>query len=317
MALWIGIVVLLLVVAGGLSLALYRRRAGAEDRRGHLLEVYRAQLDEVERDLSRGLIDEAAAEAAKTEVARRILKLEEEPEEEARGPGGRQKVLAPLLGLVVAGAALVLYLQLGSPETPSLPFAERADERAAAQARQEAQAPLLEMERQLSAQLEENPENAQAQYAMAQLQLQLGRPGRAVSAMRRAVALSPDTADYHAALGEALILANNGRMTPDARAALEQAMALEDGNPRAAFFLAMGLVEQGRRDEGLERLIALLRRAPADAPWRGSVLQAAQGLGRISAATCPRTSPAPRRPPRPDQRRAQARWRAWARNSGP
>ena len=128
MVLWIGILALLLVVAGGLSLALFWKRAASADRRDHLLEVYRAQLDEVERDLKRGLIDETAAEAARTEIARRILRLEEEGGEQAATGGSRQRMFAPLLGIAVAGAALGLYLLLGSPDTPGIPYAEREAE---------------------------------------------------------------------------------------------------------------------------------------------------------------------------------------------
>ena len=280
MTLWIGILLLLLLVAGGLTLVLMVRRVGAEDRRGHLLEVYRAQLSEVDRDLSRGLIDETAAEAARTEISRRILKLEEETPEAAAGGSGRQRVLAPLLGLTVAATALGLYLTLGSPDTPGVPYAAREAERQAAAQEQQAQAPMIQALRQLEQRLEENPEDPEGQFTLAQIYLQLGQPGRSAGAMRRALALDPDNADYHAALGEALILANGGRLSAEARAALDRAIELEPGNPRAGFFLAMALVEQGRREEGLEKLVALLRQAPPDAPWRGGVLRAAQGLAQ-------------------------------------
>ncbi len=278
MTLWIGIILMLLVVAGGLTLALYRRRAAMDDRRDHLLEVYRAQLEEIDRDVKRQLIDEAAAEAARTEVARRILKLEEEAPESGSSLNKRQLSLAPLLGLALAAAALGLYLFLGSPETPGIPYAAREAERQAAEQERQAQAPMLQALRALEQRLEENPEDAEGQFTLAQVYLQLGQPGRAAATMRRAIALDPENADYHAALGEALTLAGGGVFSPEAQAAFDRALELDPENPRAAFFLALALVEDGRRDEGFELIVALLRRAPPGAPWREGVLSAARGL---------------------------------------
>jgi len=144
MALWIGILLLLLVVAGGITLVLFIKRGEATGRGGHLLEVYRAQLSEVDRDLNRGLIEETAAEAARTEISRRILKLEEDSPERTQQSAASQRVLAPLLGLLVAAAALGLYLSLGSPDTPGIPYAAREAERQAAAQEQQAQAPMIQ-----------------------------------------------------------------------------------------------------------------------------------------------------------------------------
>jgi cytochrome c-type biogenesis protein CcmH len=280
MLLWIGIILLLLLVAGGLTLALLRAKGGHEDRKGHLLEVYLAQLDEVERDLKRGLIDEAAAEAARTEVSRRILKLEEEPETPAATSGLRRRALAPLLGLLIAAGALGLYLALGSPDTPSLPYADRGAEREAAAQQRASEAPFLEAVNRLQNAVKENPEDAEAWYGLGQLQVRIGEPERALSSLRRAAGLEPGEADYQAALAEALILAGGGSAGPEAREAIERALALDPGNPRARFFKAMSLVEDGRRDEGLELLILLLREVPREAPWLPSVLETAQGLAQ-------------------------------------
>jgi cytochrome c-type biogenesis protein CcmH len=280
MFLWIGITLLLLLVAGGLTAALLHAKGGQDDRKAHLLEVYRAQLEEVERDLMRGLIDEADAEAARTEVSRRILKLEEEPESRPAGSGPRRRALAPLLVFAIAAGALSLYLLLGSPDTPSLPFAERGAERQAAEQQRESQAPFLEAVKRLQEAVKENPEDAEAWYGLGQLQVRVGEAEGALASLRRAAALQPEEADYQAALAEALILANGGSAGPEARAALERALALDPGNPRASFFLAMSLVEDGRREDALESLIALLRGAPPEAPWLPSVLETAKGLAQ-------------------------------------
>ena len=52
---------------------LLRRRAGTAGRASYDMQVHRDQLREVESDLTRGLLSEAAAAAARVEISRRLL----------------------------------------------------------------------------------------------------------------------------------------------------------------------------------------------------------------------------------------------------
>ena len=52
---------------------LMRRSAAAASPASHDLAVYRDQMSELDRDLARGLIGPREAEAARTEIGRRIL----------------------------------------------------------------------------------------------------------------------------------------------------------------------------------------------------------------------------------------------------
>lgn len=68
-ALWMMIV---LMTAGIVAVLLvpmaFRRQTGAASREDYDLNVYKDQLLEVEKDLERGLVSEAEAEAARTEL---------------------------------------------------------------------------------------------------------------------------------------------------------------------------------------------------------------------------------------------------------
>ena len=73
MLLW---VILAALTAAALSYLLYPLVGGREavdERDAFDAAVYRDQLDEIEADRARGLIGEAEAEAARLEVARRLL----------------------------------------------------------------------------------------------------------------------------------------------------------------------------------------------------------------------------------------------------
>jgi cytochrome c-type biogenesis protein CcmH len=63
------------------------------------------------------------------------------------------------------------------------------------------------------------------------------------------------------------VRANNGAVPPDAKAAFERAHALAPDAPRPRFYLALALGDAGRKDEAIAAWQALLKDAPAGAPW--------------------------------------------------
>ena len=68
-------------------------------------------------------------------------------------------------------------------------------------------------------------------------------------------------------IGEAIARGAGERVTPEAKAAFERALAIDPKHVRARFYLAMGLGEEGRKDEAIAAWKALIAEAPADAPW--------------------------------------------------
>ena len=71
--LWLYAALMTLAVIAIILWPLLRPTRRSMDRADYDLAIYRDQLDEVERDLARGVIDAEQAEAARTEIKRRIL----------------------------------------------------------------------------------------------------------------------------------------------------------------------------------------------------------------------------------------------------
>jgi len=91
---------------------IWRRRAAAS-RDAYNLAVYRDQLAEIERDVARGVLEPGDAEAAKTEIGRRILVLSSA---EGRAAATHSPLAFAIAAIVlVPFAALALYWDLGSP----------------------------------------------------------------------------------------------------------------------------------------------------------------------------------------------------------
>ena len=125
----------------------------------------------------------------------------------------------------------------------------------------------------------------------------LGRFGEAAQGFRRAMQLNPQDAKYHTYLGEALLL-EGGRAPPaEAEQLFRRALELQPGNPASRFYLATLKDSRGDHRTAIDELLALLREAPADAPWEGQVRQAVIAIARergidISSRLPPARQPA-------------------------
>ena len=101
------------------------RDGDAADRSAYDRTVFRDQLAELERDLSRGLIGEKEAEAARNEISRRLIAAAEQ----GGGTHGRRLPLAIAMAtvLIVPAVAVPLYLKVGNPALPDVPLQARID----------------------------------------------------------------------------------------------------------------------------------------------------------------------------------------------
>jgi cytochrome c-type biogenesis protein CcmH len=71
--------------------------------------------------------------------------------------------------------------------------------------------------------------------------------------------------------GHALVLANNGVVTEEAKAALERAAELDQSLIEPRILLAIAKEQDGKFQAAIEDWRALLDKAPKDAPWRAMV----------------------------------------------
>jgi cytochrome c-type biogenesis protein CcmH len=266
------------------------------------IAVYRDQLAEIDRDLGRGLLTGEAAAAARLEIERRLLAAARElpapaDEEAAAAPGRRRPAIAAAVACGLPLLALGLYLGLGSPGVPALPFAERPTAEAGGAGQPGELAPLAD---RLAKRLQVQPNDPEGWVLLGQTWQQLGRPADAASAYHQAIVHGGTQPGLRSAYGEALTEAAGGQVTPAAAEAFAAALKEDPGDARARFYLASAEAQAGHPDRALEQLVALEAAAPADAPWRpmvGSAIdQLARQLGR-DPATLPGRKVAAAPPP--------------------
>jgi cytochrome c-type biogenesis protein CcmH len=280
MLFWVVAAVLTLAACLAVLVPLVRRPAQADSGKSHDLEVYRDQLDEVDRDAARGLIGDGEAEQARAEIGRRILRLESagaEAVKERRRPAV-PRVAGMTAVLAVPVVAWGLYGLLGSPDLPSQPLRERL-------AKSPAESTVDELVARAEAHLAANPNDGRGWDVLAPIYLRIGRPGDAVIAYRNTIAINGPTAARESGLGEAIAVAAGGMVSAEAEAAFRRALALEAGNPKARFYLASALVQEGKPAEAADAWRAMLGALPVDSPWRPPVEQAILEAERRMAVT--------------------------------
>lgn len=268
MTLWIAMAVLAAAASLCVLVPLYRGRAGALRMAEQEVSVYRDQLQEVDRDLERGVIASAEAEAARTEIARRLIRADDAGRsapaltsgDGARRVAGMAAVVAmPLL-------ALGLYVSLGSPDMPDEPLAARL---AAPPDHQDMAVLLARVEQHLAA----NPDDTRGWQVVAPVYVRLGRNDDAAVAFGNIVRLLGSNVETEGDLGEAIVRANQGLVTADARAAFVRAADSDPKDIRARFYLALADAQAGRRDAAVAALTALIAEAPAGATWADGIRQ--------------------------------------------
>lgn len=246
------------------------------------LAVYRDQLAEIERDRAGGLIGAAEGEAARAEVARRILRVAD-----AGGTAplpsrdGRRRIAAVLALIGIPLFAGGLYFALGSPQFAGQPLAARLDAGPD-------KADVAILVRRVEDHLKANPDDGRGYEIIAPVYFRLGRYDDAARAWANAIRLNGSSAGRQNGLGETLTSAAGGVVTAEAKAAFEATLKDNPKDPMARYFLGLAAEQDGRPQEAASIWSALAADTPPGAPW-SALLQGA--LARVGAPVANQPGP--------------------------
>ena len=158
-------------------------------------------------------------------------------------------------------AALSLYLIYGSPRLPDQPLIARLQDPASDKN-------LEVLVARVEARLREHPEEGEGWEVIAPVYMGWRRYADAAEAYRQSIRLLGESPKRLASYGQALVLANNGVVTEDARKALERALVLDPKLIEPRLVLIIAKEQDGQFAAAIEDWRAMLASAPADAPWR-------------------------------------------------
>jgi cytochrome c-type biogenesis protein CcmH len=266
------------------------RQRGAEHL-GSDIEVYRDQLDEVDRDLAAGLVGKTEAQAARIEISRRLLAAADAnqtapaPTNPAAAVWRRRVVVFISLILLPAGAA-GLYLQIGSPNLASMAIAAQQN------AGSSPEASIAALVAKAEAQLQRNPKDGRGWEVLAPVYMRLGRYTDSVNAWRNVIVLLGQNADREASLGESLMAEANGVVTADAKAAFVRAVTLDNTTVSARYYLGVAAEQDGDHAKAAKIFRDLIAEAPAGAHWVADVRKALARVEGKAPATPSGPTPA-------------------------
>ncbi len=272
------------------------------------LAVYRDQLKEVDLEAAQGALEPAQAEATRTEIKRRMLSTGGDGNAQwAPLSSGERTIAAVAASFVVVLGSVFLFGMTGDFEPPtrgaasntatesapptaafaalSTPSSPRADAAQPAAAGSKTPLPSVdELVQRLVTRLQRNPKDVEGWRMLGWSYFSLSRYGDAAAAYARAIELNPDSAEYRDGRMESLIRAAGGKVTGEAKAAMDETLKLHPKDSRALYVKGL-LADQSGDRATAEQIWNDLRKDldPLD-PWAKEIADKLDGGGKGDSA---------------------------------
>jgi cytochrome c-type biogenesis protein CcmH len=259
-------------------------------------EAYKLQLAELSRQEERGEIGKEEAEQTRTEISRRLLKASRQGSSSAPMSGkGHLSANAAFFALAsfIAIGSVGLYALYGNPSLPDQPLEARLN---APPAEQSIAIQIANVERRLRA----NPKDALGWSVIAPVYFKMGEFDKAADAYRRAIELGGPNEDKLLGLFEALTFAKEGEIPPEAKPALEAALARNPKSLRGRFWLAALASQDGRKADAEQTYREMLSENISSG-WKGLILKQLAALNQEPADEEKNTAGAPAAMPQGEQ----------------
>ncbi len=249
MLLWILFAVLTACALGAVLGPLFKENAPNESRDVYDVAVYKDQLKEIEQDIERGLISEQEAQTAKTEISRRLLKSAEKLE--GNQPSPKSTGIAPMIPILgsvilIPVISMGMYIKFGYPNPPTASrciqivsrFQQTADLKH-----------VLELVDKAEKHLKTNPRDPRGWFALAPIYLKLQCYQEAADAYKKVMELKGMNGELLSEYAEAVVRANQGTITIEAKAAFRKSLELQPGRMLPRVRLIMALEQEGKKQE--------------------------------------------------------------------
>lgn len=136
-------------------------------------------------------------------------------------------------------------------------------------------------------------DRAAAWLTMAEGYQRRGDTESAVQVIRSGLRSNPRDADLWVGLGNALVIHNDGLMSPAAQLAFQRAAQIAPDHPGPRYFFGLALAQGGNFDEAERIWRQLIAEAPPDAEYRQMIEARLEQLQQQRAMQTPVPAPAP------------------------
>lgn len=223
------------------------------------------QLDEIERDRNRGLLNDEEAKSTRAELARRLLALERSSHGEVAGSTLSSRFYPWASIVIIPALAVGGYHYLGSPGLPDQPISARLS---APTNQQDLNIVIARIE----AHLQTNPDDLKGWQTLAPIYRERNQLDDAEKAYRNWIKLVdadlPSKTKAQIGLGRVLSAKNNGKIKGEAFDLFEQASQNAPDDPTPMFFRAIGLTQQRDTSKAIVAWTDLIEKfGESNPPW--------------------------------------------------
>jgi cytochrome c-type biogenesis protein CcmH len=216
------------------------------------LNIYKEQLQELDRDKEAGVITDEQHSASIRELERSLLASsglgdEVNTDIDVQNDNNWPSIIA--VSILLPLIAIPLYMHLGEPDLiPTLESIAIQQEGSG----QAEQGPTMEaMLEILSQRLEEDPNNAEGLMLLARSYLSIGRVEESIVAFEKLNALVGDVPVVLLSYAEALIMRNQGRVTGEPESIINKILEIEPGNESGLILSGLAAEEQGNFEKAI------------------------------------------------------------------
>ena len=251
------------------------------------LEVYKDQLVNIDKELSRGIIAIDEAERIKAEVSRRILELGKRKKFELKNETKVSGLILSTLFLIIliAGGSFI-YQEFGAPGYKNMSQSQRIKNSNELLIGRATQGELLqdrgskqnlntpdgnygELVKKLRQKVAERPTDLEGLKLLAGIEAKIGNIDEAVKAQQQFLQVLGNSASDSDYFNYADLLINqvDGIVSPEAEKALRTALRRNPRNGGAKYYIGLMLAQNDRPDLALRLWKQLLKTDNLEAPW--------------------------------------------------
>lgn len=239
--------------------------------------IYDSQLDEIEKDLALGTIDESEFNNAKNEILRRLLKSQKQVKNTHLTEPKKQVPFA-LAGAAVL-ATLGVYLLIGSPFRKDEPLAQRAKAIFASDMSKLSSDEIMLV---LQEKAKSSPKDDEPHLFMGKILMDKGQADDALQSFQAALRRNPKNPEAMAEFAGAILELNGAKMDEEFNAAIDAALKLDPQNQSARFYLGKALWLNEKKPEGLNEWRDIYEKIKNDeAAKNGFILRLVSNLSRL------------------------------------
>lgn len=184
------------------------------------------------------------------------------------------------VGVMVLGAAGLLYTLFGRPDLPDQPLVKRTAELAEKQA--EASAQTAELDAAFTAAQQaatDQPDNLDAWLQLALTAARRGDAQTEIKALSAALELTEGAPEIKAMIAEAMSRAAGGQVTVPARQLIDEILKQSPDEPRALFLNGLAAYQDEEFQLAIDRWMYLYTLSAANAPWLATL---EENIGRAA-----------------------------------